>query len=706
MKLIFQHDLMDCGPACLAMICSEHGKHYSLAYLRENCFLTKEGVSFSGMNEAAKKLGFECFGAKLNVDKLILEADSLPCILHWEQDHFVVLYKIKKNLFSKGYTFYIADPSYGLISLNELSFKESWLSDGDSGLSLFLAPTDEFYEFDGVSTKGISFKYIMSYLKPYKKELFQIFFGLLVSSLFTLFFPFLTQALIDKGVTPKNLHIVFIILLAQIFLFLGSTVIDLVRNWIVLYIGTRINISIISNFLKKILSLPIRFFDIKMVGDINQRIQDHERIEKFLTSQSFMTVFSVINICVFFIVLLNYNYIILLAYAFFTIVSIAWSILFLQKRKYLDYFLFRIKAQNQDSIYELISGIQELKLNNFEDYKRNKWEDVQLKLFNLNLRVLKLDQLQVVGFEFLNQFKNIFVTYIAAREVILGNISLGTMLSISYIIGQLNSPINQLLSFFRSLQDARLSLERLNEIQDQEEEEVPGLNIYVGKNLISASNSDLGFALSNVSFQYEGPKSPFVLKNINLNIPYGKITAIVGASGSGKTTLMKLLLKFYEPTKGEICINNQKLDKISPKDWRSHCGVVMQDGFIFADTIKRNIATRELEVNQQKYDDAINTANIKYFIENLPLRDNTKIGAAGNGISGGQKQRILIARAVYKNPSFIFFDEATSALDAENEKIIHDNLNGFFVEKTVIMIAHRLSTVKGADQIVVLKEGR
>ena len=529
--------------------------------------------------------------------------------------------------------------------------------------------------------------------------------GLLAGSLFTLIFPFLTQALIDKGVEAKSLNIVFIILLAQVFLFLGSIAIEIVRNWVMLYIGTRINITIISDFLKKILGLPIKFFDTKMMGDFNQRIQDHERIEHFLTSQSLLTLFSIINFSVFFLVLFHYDIKIVVIYAALTTIAITWSILFLKRRKILDYQRFQRRSENQESIYELINGIQEIKLNNFEDYKREEWEGIQIKLFNINLRILKLDQLQLIGFDFINQLKNILVTFIAAREVILGNITLGAMLAISYIIGQMNSPVSQLINFFRSLQDARLSLERLTEVQNQEEEEKENQIQLSEKDHFTQNGIAKGIKISQLNFQYEGPRSPFVLQNIDLLIPEGKTTAIVEASGSGKTTLMKLLLKFYEPIKGDIFINKHNLSDVSSANWRENCGVVMQDGYIFSDTIERNIATGDENIDGEKLQHAIKTANIEEFIDFLPLGLKTKIGAAGIGISRGQKQRILIARAVYKNPHYIFFDEATSALDAENEKVIHDNLQEFFKNKTVLIIAHRLSTVKNADQITVLKHG-
>ena len=705
MKLIPQHDQMDCGPACIAMISAFFGKKHRIDYIREISYLKRDGVSLRGISEAAEKIGLNTHASMLDLNTLDLEG-TLPCVLHWNQNHFVVLYNHKKNILTGKYKYKIADPSYGLMSLNEEEFKSRWLTENDKGVALFLNPTEEFYKKEVLKKKRIDFDFLLSFLKPYKKEVFQLFLGLLAGSLFTLIFPFLTQSLIDKGVENKSLSIVFIILLAQVFLFLGSIIIEIVRNWIMLYIGTRINITIISDFFKKILKLPMSFFDSKLIGDFNQRIQDHERIEEFLTSQSLTTLFSIINFSIFFFVLLYYDYKIVVAYSILTLIAILWSVYFLKKRRILDYYRFQRRSENQESIYEMINGIQEIKLNSFEDFKRREWENIQVKLFGVNLRALKLDQFQLMGFNFINQLKNILVTFIAAREVIFGNITLGSMLAIAYIIGQMNSPVNQLISFFRSLQDARLSMERLSEVQDQEEEEKEGQIKLTEKDLTYQNGTDNGIRLSELDYQYEGPKSPFVLKDIDLFIPEGKTTAIVGASGSGKTTLMKILLKFYNPIKGSIHINEHDLLNISPKNWRDNCGVVMQEGYIFSDTIERNIATGDEVIDQKKLEFAIKTANIREFIIALPQQLKTKIGASGNGISGGQKQRILIARSVYKNPHYIFFDEATSALDAENEKIIHNNLQAFFKNKTVVIIAHRLSTVKNADQIVVLKKGQ
>lgn len=697
-----QHDQMDCGPSCLRMITKYYGKNFSLHYLKENSYITREGVSLLGITEAATKLGLKSISAKLTLDQL-LDESNLPCVLHWNQNHFVVLYKMKRTLLRGSKVFYIADPAHGLVKLNEERFRKSWIQDNEKGIALFLFPTEEFEQLEEKKEHKVNFSMLTKMLKPYRKELLQLVVGMLISSLITLIFPFLTQMLIDKGVASRNLSVVFIILLAQVFLFLGSVVLEVVRNWVLLYVGTRINVTIISEFLAKIFKLPIRFFDAKQMGDFNQRINDHERIEQFLTSHSLVTLFSAINFLVFFFVLLNYNTFIVLIYTLLTAAAISWSVLFLKRRKNLDYYKFQRRSENQESIYELINGIQEIKLNDFESYKRNEWEKIQIKLFRINLRILKLDQLQLVGFDFLNQLKNILVTFLAAQEVINGNLSLGAMLAISYIIGQLNAPVSQMVAFLRSLQDARLSLERLNEVHETEEEERSDLKSM--SLVLNPLKTTGGIEIRELGFQYEGPNSPYILRNIDLDIPTGKTTAIVGESGSGKTTFMKLLLKFYPLSEGNVFLNGSDLEHISPSDWRKNCGVVMQEGYLFSETIERNIAMGDEDIDQQKMEYAIKIANIQRFIESLPLKLKTKVGLDGNGLSGGQKQRLLIARAVYKNPQYIFLDEATSALDAENEKIIHENLNAFFEGRTVVIIAHRLSTVRNADQIIVLKEG-
>ncbi|MHA7825547.1 peptidase domain-containing ABC transporter [Chryseobacterium arthrosphaerae] len=702
MKLIPQHDQMDCGPACLAMIASHYGKDIGLQHLRDKSFITREGVSLQGIKEAAEKTGFKTVAGKLKPEGL--QKDVVPCILHWNQNHFVVLYKIHKNRITGKVTYKIADPGHGFISLSAEKFKKAWLSDNEKGIALFLAPEEKFYEQQFPGEEKLSLRYMLKYLKPHRRQMFWLFILLLLGTLTTLVFPILTQKLIDDGVSKKNLGIISYILLAQLAFFLGNIIFSVFRNWISLTVGTKVNIQIISDFLQKMLKLPIRFFDTKLMGDFNQRINDHERIETFLTSQSLLTLFSVISFSVFFGVLWYYDFRILSVYIILTVISVIWSVYWMERRKILDYFKFQQRSENQQSIYEIINGVSEMKLNQFEDYKRKEWEQIQEKLLNINIRILKLDQIQLLGFDFINQLKNIIVTFLAASFVVKGHMTLGGLLSVSYIIGQMNAPISQLISFFRSLQDARLSLARLNEVQTHPDEENHSqLSLFSEK--YHQNGIEKGIYFKNVSFQYEGPRSPFVLQDINLLIPQGKVTAIVGASGSGKTTLIKMLLKFYEPVSGHILFNHLDLATISPLDLRKNCGVVMQDGFIFGDTIERNIACGDDPVNYEKLEYALHTANMEDFIESLPLGLNTKIGASGNGISGGQKQRILIARAVYKNPQFLFLDEATSALDSENEKIIHDRLQNFFKGKTVVIIAHRLSTVKNANQIIVLKKG-
>jgi ATP-binding cassette subfamily B protein len=707
MHFIPQKDQMDCGPACLAMIARHYGKSYSLNYLRDHSFISREGVSLSGISEAAKSIGIESSSYSISLDELN-QHQSFPSIIHWNQNHFVVLYAIRKSLFRGKKIYKIADPSHGLLSLSEDRFKKSWIStDNKEGIAMYLFPTDRFFSAKGHDEKELSISFLYKYLVPHRSKIVLLFLLLLVGTLITLIFPILTQKLIDDGVEPKNLEIITYILLGQLAFFLGNIVLSILRNWILLAVGTQINIQIISDFFKKLLLLPVKFFDTRMMGDFNQRIQDHERIEQFLTSQGITTLFSILVFSVFFGVLWFYDFRILVVYVTLTFLSVIWSLIWMKKRKSLDYFRFQQQSQNQQSNFEILNGVTELKINQYETLKLRQWEEIQHKLYDINMRILKNDQIQVAGFDFLNQLKNILVTFLAASFVVSGKMTLGGLLSVSYIIGQMNSPVAQLIAFFRSLQEAKLSLSRLNEVQDHPNEEQANLKpLDLNISNYNGTEAKKGIRLNNISFQYEGPKSPFVLKDIDIFIPEGKITAIVGSSGSGKTTLMKLLLRFYDPTAGEILYNDDNILSLSPKSIRENCGVVMQDGYIFSDTIKRNIATGDEHIDTQKLHNSARIANIESFIQSNPLEYETKIGASGNGISGGQKQRILIARAVYKNPHYIFFDEATSALDADNEKIIHNNLQSFFKDKTVVIIAHRLSTVKNADQIIVLKDGQ
>ncbi|MDR6737417.1 ATP-binding cassette subfamily B protein [Sphingobacterium sp. 2149] len=692
------------------MVAEFYGKSYSMEYLRELCHLGKNGVSLLSISEASETLGFRSLMVKLNMQKLINDC-PLPCILHWNQEHFVVLLKIKrkgnfiKRIFHKqsySKVFVVADPAHGIVKLDEETFYKAWVSTyNERGVALLLEPTPTFYNAKEIKEKQHGLKFLFHYLQPFKRHIAQLIIGMLAASLISLTLPFTTQILLDQGVSEKNLSVVHVILLAQLFLIFGNMSIELVRSWLLLHINSRISLSIISDFLSKLLKLPIRYFDSKAVGDIAQRINDHHRIENFLTGSVLTSLFSFVNIIVFTIVLAVYNLKILSLFVAFSVFGIIWILLFQKKRKETDYKRFSRSRENQDKLYELITGMQEIKLFGSETPKRWEWEQLQVKDYKLNIKSLALEQYQRTGLIFVTHVKNILITFIAATEAIKGNLTIGQLLSISYIIGQTSGPIEQLVNLIRAAQDAKLSMSRLQEIHNKQDEEA------IVKNKILYPQITLGdLFIENVSFQYEGPNSPYVLKNINLRIPKGKVTAIVGTSGSGKTTLMKILLNFYQPTQGRVLVGNSDLNKISPKLWRSHCGSVMQDGYIFYDTIAKNIAMDGGDIDEKKMEMAIRVANLQDFIESTPNNYTTKIGLSGMGISGGQRQRILIARSVYKNPEYIFFDEATSSLDANNEKVIIDYLNEFFRDKTVVIIAHRLSTVKKADQIIVLNDGK
>lgn len=698
MKIPFlhQHDSTDCGPTCLRIISSYYGKDFPLEYLREQSYIGKDGVSLLNTKVVAEQLGFETLSIKSDLQTLV-EEQPLPCILHWNQNHFVVLYKIKKRLFTDRNSFYLADPAHGKAVLSEQEFKKAWLSDDKKGVALLLQPTEEFYQNKEniASSKGFSF--LWKYIHPSRQRLSGLIFFTFLAGVISMTFPFITQYIMDKGIKPKDISFVTVLLFAQFGLLLGQALSNLVRNWLLLKINTEISIKIISDFLAKLTRLSVRFFDSKSVGDINQRINDHERIESFLTQNLVSTLFGIFNFLLFSGILIYYNYLFFLLFLAGSVLSVVWILLFLNKRKAIDYQRFQIQQQNQDILFEVITGMQEIKLNNAETLKVNEWESVQQKLYRINLKGLNLEQWQEIGSFTITQIKNVLLLFLAAKQVIHGEITIGIMMSISYIVGQMNAPLDQLISFFKQGQDARISLDRMSEIHNYKNEE--------NEKQQALSNASNNIVFQNVSFQYEGKYSPYVLKNIQLEIPQGKVTAIVGASGSGKTTLLKLLLKFYDATEGNIFIGSQNIDDIHPHSWREYCGTVMQDGFVFSDTIERNIVLSEFTPDSNKLINACKTANIYDFIQSLPLGFSTKIGGTGLGLSIGQKQRILIARAVYKNPDFLFFDEATSALDANNEKEITDNLNHFFENKTVVIVAHRLSTVKHADQIVVLHQG-
>ena len=688
---------MDCGPSCLQMVSKYYGKELSLQRIRNLSYLTRQGVSMLGLSDAAESLGFHCIGARLSYDQLKTEA-PLPVIVHWKQNHFIVVYKIKKD------KIYIADPAFGLIRYSEEEFKTGWLSttiEGKpQGHCLLLNPTPEFFSMDEDSEKRKGFGLILSYLASYKKLIFQLGIGFLFGSLLQLLFPLLTQSMVDIGINNQDIGFVYLILLAQLILFISRMSVDFIRGWILLHVGARINISLVSDFLSRFMELPLAFFDTKLRGDYLQRIQDQKRIENFLASGSISVLFSIVNVLVFAIVLGIYNLSILLVFIAGSVLYVLWISLFLKRRRTLDFQLFEGWAKNQNILVEIFEGMEDVKLNNSEKHKRWEWERIQATLFRLKMKNLKLEQYQQAGAIFINEGKNIIITFMSAAAVIHGQMTLGMMLAVSYILGQLNSPLNQLIVFMQLAQDARISLERINDIEGTSTENEMARDAKV-EIPISAD-----IEISELLFQYEGPHSPVVLGGVNLSIPDKKITAIVGMSGSGKTTLIKLLLGFYSPVSGEIKIGGTSLNQIHPKEWRKKCGAVMQDGYIFSDSLAKNISMGEDDIDISKLEKVTKIAQLREFVDGLPMGFNTKIGANGQGLSQGQKQRILIARALYKDPSFLFFDEATNSLDAKNEKLILGNLQQYFRGKTVVVVAHRLSTVRNADKIVVLDKGR
>ncbi len=697
-----QLDAMDCGPTCLRMIAKYYGRSYSLQNLREKSFITKSGVSMLGISDAAEAIGFRTTGVRISFDQLVTDL-PLPCILHWNQNHFVVCYKIKKK--KDDYAISIADPAHGLSTLNKDELLKCWIStksEGkDTGTALALQPTPEFYELEDEKKKATrNLGYFARYLIPYKKQFIQLMLGMLVGSVLQLIMPFLTQAVVDNGIRPGNLNFITLVLIAQLVIFITKLAVEFIRSWIMLHVNARINISLISDFLAKLMRLPVGFFDTKMVGDIMQRIGDHSRIKSFLTGTSLSVLFSFVNFIIFGFILAYYNLVILGVFLLGNTLYVLWVLAFMKYRRELDYKRFAQAAGEQSSLFQLITGMQEIKLNNCEKQKRWQWERIQVKLFNISIKGLALGQYQQMGSVFFSQTTGIFISFIAAKAVVDGNMTLGMMMSLTYIIGQLSAPVEQFIGFAQSLQDAKISLERLGEIHNKEDEEQ---NVDL-KSLTLPENKDI--EIKGLSFSYDGADRDYVLDNIDLIIPENKITAIVGASGSGKTTLIKLLLGFYPPNKGEINIGETPLKNINPHLWRQKSGAVMQDGFIFSDTIANNVAVGDEVVDKDKLLNAVKTANIREFIDQLPLGYNTKIGMEGNGISQGQRQRMLIARAVYKDPEFLFFDEATNALDAKNEREILNNLNLFYQGKTVVIVAHRLSTVQHADNIVVLDKGK
>ncbi|WBA44260.1 peptidase domain-containing ABC transporter [Hymenobacter canadensis] len=695
-KFYRQLESLDCGPTCLKMIAKYHGKEYDILDLRDKCHLNRSGTSLANIIAGSNAIGLKTMPVKVTYDQL--SSAVFPCILHWRQDHYVIaLSKTNKGI-------KIADPGFGIISLNETEFGNNWLDHTSSkGIALILEPNEKFHTVKNIVEKKAGLFSYFKYLKTHQSLCLQIIIGMLVGSLINLLFPIITQQLVDKAIKFKNISLIIGLLTAQVALFLGSTSLDLVRSRIVLFLSTKIGANAISDFLYKLTRLPIAFFDTKLHTDILLRIDDHSNVESFMTSSSLNTLFSFFNFLVFSILLCVYDFALFLVFISGSLLSIGWIYLFMNKLKSINYRLFELNSYNRNSLMEMVKGMKEIKLNNAESYKRFEWQKIQVDLFNLKNEYLSIEQNQKTGFQFINQLKNIIIIFIAAKAVVTGDISLGVLLSVSFIIGQLNAPIEDFVHFFKSLQNAKISFKRLGDIYSKPDEDNGIVNF---TNLTNVSELDSYIEFNKVDFNYDGPGSPKIFNNLNLKIPINKVTAIVGSSGSGKTTLLKLLLKFYNPTGGNIVVGDVNFSTLCSSKWRSNCGAVMQDGYIFSDSIAKNITLDSENVDLERLRNAARMANILDFIDGLPQKFNSKIGDAGIGLSTGQQQRILIARVMYKNPNIILLDEATSSLDANNEKVIVENFNKFFENKTVVIIAHRLSTVKNADKIVVLEKGK
>ena len=697
-QFIKQYDSMQCGAACLFMVCRHYGMRISFNEIDNLCVPTKEGMSMLGIKESAQRLGFEC--SALKAPLAILSKIQLPCLLHWDQKHFVVLYGLDK----KGKTFKIADPGKGLISYSKKEFEDHWISSVNRGegcgIVMELTPTENFHNhWEEYTSKKRSFRFLVGYVGQYRNYFVQILLGLLIGCFLQLILPFLTQAIVDVGIKNGDIGFIWLILLGELMIVVGRTATDFIRRWLLLHISMRINISLVSDFFIKLLKLPMSFFDTKLMGDLLQRIGDHSRVQNFLTGQILNVIFTFLSFVIFGAVLFIYNKIIFCVFVAGSIIYGLWISSFLQRRKVLDYELFEQQAINQNKTYQFITSMQEIKLQDCEQRRRWEWEDIQADLFNVQMKSLKLQQTQEAGSIFINEVKNILITVFAATAVINGQITLGAMLAIQYIVGQLNSPVEQFMSFIYSLQDVKISLERINEIHEGKNEESK-------ENQAKAFDAEKSINIDNIDFKYDPHALKKTLEGVSFNIQEGKVTAIVGASGSGKTTLIKLMLGYYPVVSGTISIAGRNINEYNLKWWRRHCGVVMQDGVIFSESIARNIAVDDGEIDVERLEQAAKIANIHDYVMGLPLKYNTIIGRDGIGLSQGQKQRILIARAVYKNPDFIFLDEATNSLDAKNEKAIVENLDEFYKGRTVVVVAHRLSTVKNADQIIVIDSGK
>ena len=697
-----QNNSSDCGPTSLRMIARHYGLDYSTEMLRKHCHITRRGVNLLGISEAAEYIGFETAGVKVTFEQLA-EEGVFPCILHWNQNHFVVCYDIEKCKHGE-YKIHISDPASQRLTYTKDEFERCWIgpqaSENSNGVALMLEPGDDFGKTEDEYRKNSrSMLSFAKYFTPYRSMIGQLILAMLVGSVIQMILPFLSQTMVDQGINGRNLNIITLILFAQLGFFIATLSIDYIRSWIMLHMNSRIDIQLIADFLIKLTAMPLQFFDSRMTGDILQRIGDHGRIKNFLLSNSMRIVFSLINFVVYLAILAYYNVLVLAIFVIGNTLYVAWISFFMRYRRELDIKRFNQSALEQSKMIQLVQGMQDIKLNNCERQKRWEWERIQVRLFQIGLKGLRIGQIQQSGSVFFTQTTHILIYFIAAKSVVEGSMTLGMMMSLTYIIGQVSAPIGEFIGFAQSFQDAKISLERLNEIHSQDDEET---NI---EKKLSTLPKENDIEIKDLSFSYTDSERELALKNVTLSIPAHKVTAIVGESGCGKTTLIKLLQGFYEPTHGSIKVGGVMLSDINPHTWRAATGSVMQDSFIFSDTIANNIAVNSDETDEKQMRNAARMARINDFVESLPMGYDTIIGMEGKGVSQGQRQRILIARAIYKNPKYIFLDEATNSLDATNEAKIMDNLRKFYEGRTVVISAHRLSTVRDADQIIVMNKG-
>lgn len=698
-KHIFQTDSMDCGAACLCMIARHYGKNYSLEFFRKNAFIGKEGISMLGLSMAAEKAGMHSLCAKISIEQLANEI-ILPCILHWDNKHYVICHKVsgKKNL-----TFHICDPAFGCMKVCQKELYRHWISgkfEGEEvGVAMQIEPGINFHN------KGIkkaphkfSMKYFLKYIMPHKWSILQLLLGALVLISLGYISPFISQAIVDIGILKKDLAFIILMVIAQIIINTSKTIIIFFQSWISLRMNTIINVNLVSNYLNKLSQMPMSFFESKTMGDILQRIGDHDRIKSFLMNDTINVIFSITTFIAFVVVLGIYNIHILSIFLLGNAVYVTWVLSFMKYRKELDNKAFHESALLQNNMVQFIQGMQEIKLNCIEREKCWEWEHLQARLYKISRKAMLLGQIQSAGSLIFSSTTGVVLSYITAQKVVTGEMTLGMMTSLSFILGQVAAPIGSFIGFAQRYQDAKISLERLADIHSQDDEHKE----YEEKKSILPKDKNI--ILNKVSFSYSGNINNLVLKNISIQIPQNKITAIVGKSGCGKTTLIKLLQGLYKPLSGEIMIGDTVLENINKYVWRNHIGAVMQDGYIFSDSISKNI-TLHNEVDIQKLESVLKAVNLNDFIQSLPHGYDTKIGNDGMQLSQGQRQRILLARILYRKPQVVFLDEATNALDTQNEFYIMNNIRELLYNHTIIIVAHRLSTIKKADNIIVIDNG-